>query len=63
MMAQRVTDAHSLKEVNIAYGRACGFALAGYPEKYDSKGLTKYQELVGYLLKQKEIELVTKGWY
>lgn len=62
-MAQAITQAHSLKEANIAYGRASGFSLAGYPQKYDDKSLTRYESLLKSLLKQQEIELVTKGWY
>ncbi len=62
-LANNITQAYTTKGVHIAYGKAVGFAIAMYPEKYSHGGLTRYLNLVELLARQKELEIVKKEIY
>lgn len=57
-LANNITQAYTTKGVHIAYGKAVGFALAKYPEKYSHEGLSRYLNLAELLARQREIEIV-----
>lgn len=61
-MAEMILSAYDARELHIRLGKAQGYAIAFYPQKYGVYELDRYLDLVQKLAEQRELQIVKRTY-